>query len=142
MIGNSLDFYRNYHTHPINKLIHFICIPIIIFSFITMLHIHSEDMYRGISIIYYIGYWRYFGIIITLIMIYYFEWLAVLAKIFIAHTKYPFSAALLLLIGGFSLQFMGHIIEGNSPALMDSLSQAFFLAPVFTLEYAIPFLFR
>ena len=36
------------------------------------------------------------------------------------------------------MQFVGHYIEGKRPALMDSLSQAFLEAPVFSLEYMFP----
>ena len=28
----SIDFYESYHNNPINKLIHFFCIPLIVFS--------------------------------------------------------------------------------------------------------------
>ena len=36
------------------------------------------------------------------------------------------------------LQFIGHAIEGNRPALMTSLQQSVFQAPLFTLEYIYP----
>ena len=36
------------------------------------------------------------------------------------------------------LQFIGHAIEGNRPALMTSLSQTVFQAPLLTLEYVYP----
>ena len=36
------------------------------------------------------------------------------------------------------LQFIGHAIEGNRPALMTSLSQTIFQAPLLTLEYVYP----
>ena len=39
-------------------------------------------------------------------------------------------------------QFIGHYIEGNRPALLTSLSQAVFQAPLFTLEYIFPNLFN
>ena len=29
---NDLQFYNSYHKHPINKLIHLFCIPLIVFS--------------------------------------------------------------------------------------------------------------
>jgi len=36
------------------------------------------------------------------------------------------------------MQFIGHAIEGNRPALMTSLRQSIFQAPLFTLEYIYP----
>ena len=29
---SSADFYRSFHTHPVNKFIHVICIPMIVLS--------------------------------------------------------------------------------------------------------------
>tara|TARA_B100001248_G_C27317840_1_gene425259 strand:+ start:424 stop:774 length:351 start_codon:yes stop_codon:yes gene_type:complete len=40
-----------------------------------------------------------------------------------------------LFVLGWVFQFIGHYIEGNRPALIDSLSQAFFQAPLFSLEF-------
>ena len=37
------------------------------------------------------------------------------------------------------MQFVGHAIEGNRPALFDSLIQTFTQAPVFSLSYILPF---
>jgi len=39
----------------------------------------------------------------------------------------------ILFITAWILQFLGHYIEGNRPALMDSLSQAFLTAPAFAI---------
>ena len=39
----------------------------------------------------------------------------------------------LLFISAWILQFIGHYIEGNRPALTDSLIQAFLVAPIFVL---------
>ena len=36
---------------------------------------------------------------------------------------------------GWILQFIGHYIEGNRPALVDNLSAAFLTAPMFTLDF-------
>ena len=37
-----------------------------------------------------------------------------------------------------TMQFLGHYIEGNRPALIDSLSQAFLQAPLFTVATIFP----
>ena len=35
---DSIDFYSSYHTNPINKCIHFFCIPMIVLSSINFLN--------------------------------------------------------------------------------------------------------
>ena len=47
-----------------------------------------------------------------------------------------------MFVGGWILQFIGHYIEGRKPALLDSISQAFFQAPLFSLEVLLPGLFK
>ena len=44
----------------------------------------------------------------------------------------------ILFIFAWILQFFGHYIEGNSPALLTGLKQAFLESPVFTMEYIYP----
>ena len=34
---DSTDFYRSFHTHPVNKLIHVFCIPLIVLTTINFL---------------------------------------------------------------------------------------------------------
>ena len=34
---DSIEFYRSFHTSPANKLIHFICIPMIVLSILNFL---------------------------------------------------------------------------------------------------------
>ena len=43
-----------------------------------------------------------------------------------------------LFILSWGFQFLGHFIEGKKPALMDSISQAFLGAPIFSLTPIIP----
>ena len=46
--------------------------------------------------------------------------------------------AVFIFIFAWILQFFGHIIEGNRPALMTSIKQSFLEAPLFTVEYIYP----
>ena len=47
-----------------------------------------------------------------------------------------------LLVLGWSMQFIGHWIEGYRPALTDSISQAFVSAPLFSMQYFFPNLLK
>lgn len=142
---NNIDFYKQYHTHPVNKIIHFFCIPIIAFCFL--------NFFSSINLI--IKYHNYFNILhapfdilITLFYcIYYtFFWPSHISSIMIPFYLILCGAAhdfrnnnnwlklnTILFITAWILQFLGHYIEGNRPALMDSLSQAFLTAPAFAV---------
>ena len=43
-----------------------------------------------------------------------------------------------LFIFAWIFQFFGHFIEGNRPALLTGIKQAFLEAPLFTMEYVYP----
>ena len=83
---NQLDFYKSFHTHPINQGIHTICIPSIVLcvlNYASLLRIHFEFL-KGkpktisswyntsledlISIFYTIQYYRTYGIKIGSVM--------------------------------------------------------------------------
>ena len=46
--------------------------------------------------------------------------------------------SIIMFTSAWIMQFIGHAIEGNRPALMTSLVQSIFQAPLFTLEYMYP----
>ena len=48
---DSVDFYRSFHTHPANKLIHFICIPMIVLSILNFLSKFSLQLSLQMSTI-------------------------------------------------------------------------------------------
>ena len=158
---NQLDFYRSFHTHPINQNIHTVCIPAIVLcvlNYASLLRIHFEFL-KGkpktisawyitnledlISMLYTIQYYRTYGIKIGSVMFIYIQILLFLTHIWrntfqnrwLSQTHKVFVVAWIL-------QFLGHAIEGNRPSLMTSLTQTAFQAPLFTLEHSMPFIFE
>ena len=158
---NQLDFYRSFHTHPINQNIHTVCIPAIVLcvlNYASLLRIHFEFL-KGkpktisawyitnledlISMLYTIQYYRTYGIKIGSVMFIYIQILLFLTHIWrntfqnrwLSQTHKVFVVAWIL-------QFLGHAIEGNRPSLMTSLTQTAFQAPLFTLEHTMPFIFQ
>tara|TARA_Y100001970_G_C14183143_1_gene830977 strand:- start:47 stop:232 length:186 start_codon:yes stop_codon:yes gene_type:complete len=47
--------------------------------------------------------------------------------------------SIILFLLSWCAQFLGHVIEGNRPALMTSITQAFTEAPLFSVSYILPF---
>lgn len=140
---SSFAFYWAYHRHPINRIIHCITIPLIvlttiqIFSYLTLYDDRSVLLRANASL---------FIIVPYLILYYLFDYVAaIIWAIIICGSyllcnwfytfKYIWIITLCIFVLSWILQFMGHAIwEKRKPALMDSLIQAFLMAPLFVVE--------
>ena len=152
-MNNNIQFYKSYHNNPINKGIHFICIPMIVTSIMMFLKyiyiVYSTlntkmtfGMTNIILFIYFVGYYKSFNLKISLIMMVYFYLLRCLSDYIVINYKNSSTIGWYMFIFGWIMQFVGHYIEGKRPALFDSITQAFFEAPLYTLEYAYPNLLK
>ncbi|MDA7573728.1 DUF962 domain-containing protein [bacterium] len=144
--------YELYHQHPLNKAIHFICIPMIVLTsmnFLNNMYICSlktkygydlEWDLRGILLfiysIYYISISWYTGFIMTIFMM----TMSYLSDYWQKKDKHWIVNSFKVFILAWILQFVGHYIEGVRPALVDSLSSTLFEAPLFSLNYIVPLL--
>ena len=163
---DSVDFYRSFHTHPVNKLIHVFCIPLIVLTTINFLSKLSlqfklplrkyridfmykphtkQIMYRTfyincyvITSLYNIYYYVFWSFKIGFIMQLYIGFLYILGEIWRDFDKKWLKHSIITFVCAWMLQFLGHAIEGNRPALLTSLSQTIFQAPLLTLEYVYP----
>jgi uncharacterized membrane protein YGL010W len=150
----NIDFYKQYHTHPVNKIIHFFCIPTIAFCFLNYLSLFRIDIiYDARRNVYppLVELASLSGdIIITLFYCYYYSplyWSNTISGIMTLFYLMLFGAAdefrynninwlrltHILFVSAWILQFIGHYIEGSRPALSDSVSQAFLTAPAFAI---------
>ena len=158
-LQKKYEFYANYHRNPINKFIHFICIPSICFSLFILLNYipleiditkiindnttnYLEDItipkcslvlrLSSLLYIFYFIYYCYLTPCLGLIAnIFYF---AVLfgANYFYCKIEYAYAYAIGIQILGWVLQILGHRFwEGNSPAFIKGFKDSFLLAPLF-----------
>ena len=157
-MDNELSFYKYYHQNPINKWIHFFCIPLIVLSIIVLLNdfyilnerynkklnkidrIWKYKMSNLIIILYVISY-STISLKIGIVMFIYFMILKCLSNFLLLRIKNNLIPIIMFAVG-WILQFIGHFIEGRRPALIDSIFQAFFQAPLFSLEVLFPNLFE
>ena len=151
--NKSYQFYKLYHKNKINKLIHIICIPLIVWSLsvllnsivfnfgITLMNVQSNitfsfnlNIYASLIILFF--YWVFYTIIDyqscrQMFIFLLFIWIS--SYYFFISNESPYYYAILINIISWIMQFIGHgIFEGKRPALMDSLHQAFLMAPLFT----------
>jgi uncharacterized membrane protein YGL010W len=144
--------YELYHQHPVNKFLHFICIPMIVLTsmnFLNNIYLCSLKSKFGydleinlrslLLLIYGIHYLKSSWLIGTIMMIYMLSF-SYLSDYWQKRDKHWILNSLKLFTLSWIIQFIGHYIEGVRPALIDSLSSALFEAPLFSLNYIVPFL--
>lgn len=144
-LTEQLSAYELQHTNSLNRLTHFIGIPIIIFSLMMLFSWISIDIARVWQI-------SFSWLILACALVYYFMLnirLAIAATIvmipftFIAiliarptPTHFSFILFLILFVGGWILPFVGHFLEKQKPAFLMSVSQLL-IGPLFVLLEAL-----
>tara|TARA_B110000003_G_scaffold55145_1_gene55184 strand:- start:4830 stop:5228 length:399 start_codon:yes stop_codon:yes gene_type:complete len=88
---------------------------------------------RLLSNIYVIYYFTY-GWQEGFLMLVYFTWIECAYYYINDNIPRKYLLAFYIFVFSWTMQFIGHEIEGNKPALFDSLSQAFTAAPLFSIR--------
>jgi uncharacterized membrane protein YGL010W len=130
-IDALLAKYSESHRHPTNELIHFVCVPVIVFSLLGL--IWSIDPLLALivaegSLWYYFKLSRAFAagmFVMTTVML-------VLLAMMPPMTVLPLSVAVFVVawIG----QFIGHKIEGKKPSFLEDL-RFLLIGPLFVLSF-------
>ena len=68
----------------------------------------------------------------------YINFLSTWARYWRKNDKYWLTNSGKVFVFAWVMQFLGHAVEGNRPALLTSFQQSIFQAPLFTLEYIYP----
>lgn len=145
LFRRQLASYAAVHRDWRNKATHFVGIPIIVFALMLVLSLWRFEVqgreWTGsllVSILAVVGWLALdlgLGIVMGLIMV--VGWFA--AEALAAALGAPlavWTAFLVLFVGGWVLQFLGHFYEGKRPALLDNIFQAF-IGPMFLVAEAI-----
>jgi uncharacterized membrane protein YGL010W len=130
-IDTLLAQYSESHRNHTNELIHFVCVPVIVFTLLGIfwwIHPLAAVVVSGAALWYYFKLSRPFAIgmlVMTLLM------LGLLAAMPPA-TVLPLSIAIFVLawIG----QFIGHKIEGKKPSFLEDL-RFLLIGPLFVLGF-------
>ena len=131
----DFDFYRSYHQNPINKAIHLVCIPMLSLCFLNFASMIGGDKYL---FYFYSAYYTFISLKVGVVMTTYLYLLFKLANLWRTNNIYWRENSVCLFILAWIFQFFGHFIEGNRPALLTGITQAFLEAPLFTMEYIYP----
>ncbi len=138
---NAMKQYHSYHTNRICVFSHFIGVPMILFSlmiFLGWVEIHVPRVFSislsWLGIMALSIYYLLLDFTLGLIAMVALAMLGLLAALFTLHgpTHFNFVLFLSLFVGGWIIQFIGHLFEGKKPAFLDNVSQIF-IAPLFLL---------
>ena len=138
-LEQQMSVYGAYHRDVRNRATHFVGVPVIIFALLVALGwLRLNILGIGLSgamLFVTIVHAYYFRLdaalaaamtIFTLVLLYFSEQIAQLPFV------QSFTIFLVLFIGGWILQLVGHYFEGRKPALVDNFFQVF-VAPLFLM---------
>jgi uncharacterized membrane protein YGL010W len=130
-IHSLLAQYSESHRNPTNELIHFVCVPLIVFSLLGILwaiHPVLAIAAVGAAMWYYLQLSKPFAVGMLAMSILMLAILAAMPPV----TVLPLSIAVFVVswIG----QFIGHKIEGKKPSFLDDL-RFLLVGPLFVLGF-------
>ncbi|KAF0689106.1 Aste57867_19378 [Aphanomyces stellatus] len=161
-LEKQVSFYLSYHSNPINKLLHLVCIWPILLSAVFLLcltppfvdqpldsHHYVVVNYAFVAVLVYVVWYVILdplaGSLAASFIIAMFCWSNHLIHESLAATgETPWKTALAIHIAAWIIQFIGHgFFEKRAPALLDSWDQAIITAPLFVLlEILLPLGYR
>lgn len=150
LLANSYIFYEKHHKHYLNKIIHLICIPILVWTttvFLSLIPLGynlNSDIYllkpvqlniASIVALLYCLYYLYLDYKIGKLFVFLFTVCLYTSNLFIIKfNEKSLAISLILHISSWILQILSHkIIEGNQPALVTGIFQSFTMAPFFVI---------
>jgi uncharacterized membrane protein YGL010W len=137
-LRQQLESYAAYHRDPRNKLTHFFGVPLVTFSLFLALswfrwHYAPNLPITAATLFYLVVFVYYLRLDWSIALL---QFPFSLALLFVADrvALWPLGESLAVFfaafVGGWTIQLIGHAMEGKRPALMDNLLQIF-NAPLF-----------
>jgi len=130
-IEGLLAKYSESHLNPTNEVIHFVCIPLIVFSFLGMLwaaHPLAALVVTVISLIYYVRLSVPFALGMLVMSG------AMLWILSILPQAWMLEISLGIFVVAWIGQFIGHKIEGKKPSFFEDL-RFLLIGPLFVLSF-------
>lgn len=140
----QMAMYTAYHRNPMNCATHYVGVPLIVFSLLLLMSllpigqlaavpVTLATLFLGLLLVLYFVTIPLVGLLAAVVHIP-LLWLAQVVASGDVSTAWLLIAA--CFIGGWLIQFIGHIFEGRRPALFDNLLQIF-MAPSFLVAEAL-----
>jgi uncharacterized membrane protein YGL010W len=126
-----LDQYAESHLNPMNEVIHFICVPAIVFSLLGVIwavHPLAALATVAVSIGYYLSLSKPFALGMLLMSG------AMLAVLYAVPQQQVMLVSVVVFVVAWIGQFIGHKIEGKKPSFFDDL-RFLMIGPLFVLRF-------
>lgn len=124
-----LEEYGESHRNPVNKAVHWICVPLITFSVLGMLwalHPAAAVAFAALATVFYVSLSLPLALGMVLVSV------AMLAGIRLL--PHPFWTSLAIFVAAWIGQFWGHYVEGRKPSFFKDL-QFLLVGPVWLLNF-------
>jgi uncharacterized membrane protein YGL010W len=128
-VDQLLAHYAESHRDPRNELIHFVAIPLIMLSLLGLLfalHPWVAYVFVAASMVYYV---RLSGVFLLAMAVQSIVGLALVH----AMGEYVLPISLVIFVGAWVAQFVGHKLEGKKPSFFEEL-QYLWVGPIFVLS--------
>ncbi|MRI32744.1 hypothetical protein EOPP23_07055 [Endozoicomonas sp. OPT23] len=129
-INEWFDAYGESHQNPINKLIHWICVPAIMLSIIGMLWALSPWLVyavMAVTLIFYLS----LSVPLSAIMLVIYAFMITIAE---AMGSSLLSVSICIFVVAWIFQFIGHSIEGKKPSFFDDV-KFLLVGPLWCLSF-------
>lgn len=129
-VDRLFERYGGYHRHPVNKAIHWICVPLIVWSVLGLLWSATPMLAWiavGAALVFYV--WLSlplaFGMAaVTVAMVCAFTWVG----------ERTFAVSVVVFIAAWIGQFVGHAIERSRPSFTEDV-RSFLVGPAWLLGF-------
>lgn len=146
-LDNYLSRYAEHHLNPVNKNIHWLCVPLIMFCILGLVWLIPVPKVLSFN-----GYFNWASLLMALVFYYWYQLSASLAYamilvlfimsylIVLINTALvtavisPVLVYLLLFIAAWAGQFIGHKIEGKKPSFLEDL-QFLLIGPLWLMQF-------
>lgn len=146
-IQNLLDEYSESHQNQTNKLIHWICVPLIFWSIIALIYSIPTGLLRATFGEHFMSNWAI--ILLIPVFFYYFslsKTIAIgmllftsiclfIAEILVQNTDFPlWGFAIIVFVVSWIGQFYGHKVEGKKPSFLKDI-QFLLIGPAWLMHF-------
>jgi uncharacterized membrane protein YGL010W len=128
-IDTLLAHYGRSHLNPTNEVIHFVAIPLIMLSIVGLmyaLHPWVAFAFMAASLVYYAR-------LSTVFLVAMVVWSTLLFALILMMGDKVWQTSLIIFVGAWIAQFIGHNIEGKKPSFFEDI-QYLWVGPLFVLS--------
>ena len=130
-LGDWLGEYGESHRHPVNKLVHWICVPLIVWTVVAALwtipvpaSIGKPGLWAGLALVATMAFYLRLSRVLAYAMLVFFA--ALMAFTWWLHAHIGSSAllwsAIAVFVAAWVGQFIGHKFEGRKPSFLTDLA--------------------